>query len=153
MTVRFAQWTLDVQDVKLMVDFWSEALGFEVRHGDDGSAKLYPPVDAPPDVPTLWLQNTGEPKQGKNRDHPDLRPVDGDVDREVERLINLGARHVDVGQTGQEGTVTCIRRTRISSCSPAQTATRSVVAVAVDLAAVTALARSAVPSWSSRSGP
>jgi hypothetical protein len=45
MTVRFAQWTLDVQDVALMVDFWSEALDFEVRHGDDGSAKLYPPAD------------------------------------------------------------------------------------------------------------
>lgn len=105
MTVRFAQWTLDVQDVALMAGFWSKALNFEVRHGDDGSATLYPPADAPPDVPTLWLQNTGEPKQGKNRDHPDLRPVDGDVDREVDRLINLGARHVDVGQTGQEAFV------------------------------------------------
>ena len=79
MTVRFVQWTLDVQDVLLMAEFWSRALGFEVRHGDDGSAKPYPPNDAPPDVPTLWLQNTGEAKQGKNRDHPDLRPVEGFV--------------------------------------------------------------------------
>ena len=53
----------------------------------------------------MWLQNTGEPKVGKNRDHPDLRPVDGDVDAEVERLVELGARHVDVGQTGREGFV------------------------------------------------
>lgn len=44
MTVRFAQWTLDVQDIALMADFWSKALGFDVRHGDDGSAKLYPPA-------------------------------------------------------------------------------------------------------------
>jgi hypothetical protein len=106
MTVRFVQWTLDVRDVELMAEFWSAALGFsDVRRGDDGSAKLYPPPDAPEDVPTVWLQNTGEPKQGKNRDHPDLRPVDGDVEREVERLISLGARHVDVGQTGNEGFV------------------------------------------------
>jgi hypothetical protein len=102
MVARFAQWTLDVQDTGLMVDFWSQALGFEVKRGDDGSAKLYPPADAPPDVPTLWLQNTGAPKHGKNRYHPDLRPVDGDVDAEVDRLISLGARHVDVGQTGEE---------------------------------------------------
>jgi hypothetical protein len=105
MTVRFVQWTLDVRDVALMAEFWSKALGYEVRRGDDGSAKLYPSPDAPPDVPTLWLQNTGEPKLGKNRDHPDLRPVEGDVDREVERLIKLRARHADVGQTGQEGFV------------------------------------------------
>ena len=105
MTVRFAQWTLDVQDVERMVEFWSRALGFDVRRGDDGSAKLYPPADAPPDVPTLWLQNSGRPKQGKNRYHPDLRPADGDVDKEVARLLELGARHADVGQTGDEAFV------------------------------------------------
>jgi hypothetical protein len=105
-TVRFAQWTLDVQDTDLMVDFWSAALGFtEVRRGDDGSAKLYPPADAPQDVPSLWLQRTGGPKKDKNRYHPDLRPTDGDVDGEVERLVALGARHVDIGQTGDEAFV------------------------------------------------
>ncbi len=105
MTVRFAQWTLDVQDVERMVAFWSAALGFDVRRGDDGAAKLYPPADAPPDVPTLWLQNSGTPKQGKNRFHPDLRPADGDVDKEVARLLELGATHADVGQTGDEAFV------------------------------------------------
>jgi hypothetical protein len=99
MTVRFVQWTLDVHDVGLMSRFWSRALGYTVDLGDDGHAKLYPPSDAPPDVPTLWLQASASPKQGKNRNHPDLRPHDGDVDAEVERLVGLGARHVDVGQT------------------------------------------------------
>lgn len=105
MTVRFAQWTLDVDDADLMIGFWSRALGYEVRRGDDGSATLYPPAGAPPEVPTLWLQNTGEPKKVKNRCHPDLRPADGDVEAEVERLIALGARHADVGQTGEESFV------------------------------------------------
>jgi catechol 2,3-dioxygenase-like lactoylglutathione lyase family enzyme len=106
MVVRFAQWTLDVRDVDTMVDFWSGALGFDhVRRGEDGSAKLYPPADAPPDVPSLWLQRTDTPKDNKNRYHPDLRPVDGDVDAEVQRLIDLGARRVDVGQTGREAFV------------------------------------------------
>jgi len=103
MTVRFAQWTLDVRDVERMAEFWSAALGFEVRREDDGSAHLYPPASAPPDVPSVWLQNSGGPKREKNRFHPDLRPVDGDVDKAVARLLELGARHADVGQTGDEG--------------------------------------------------
>jgi len=106
---RFAQWTLDVQDPDLMADFWSKALGFaEVKRGEDGSAKLYPPKDAPAGATPLWLQNTGKPKNGKNRFHPDLRPDDdspGAVEAEVERLIALGARRVDVGQTGTENFV------------------------------------------------
>ncbi|OLF15468.1 VOC family protein [Actinophytocola xanthii] len=106
MTVRFAQWTVDVRDTDRMVDFWSQALGYHhVDRGEDGSAKLLPSSDAPPEVPTLWLQKTGEPKHGKNHNHLDLRPVDGDVDREVERLVALGARHVDIGQTGTESFV------------------------------------------------
>jgi Glyoxalase-like domain len=32
-------------------------------------------------------------------------PADGDADAEVERLIALGARHADVGQSGTEGFV------------------------------------------------
>jgi hypothetical protein len=42
------------------------------------------------------LQGVPEPKQGKARVHFDLR-VD-DVSAEVERLEQLGARRVDVGQ-------------------------------------------------------
>ncbi|MFB9319443.1 VOC family protein [Cryptosporangium minutisporangium] len=101
MVSRFAQWTLDVRDVGVMAEFWSQALGYEMDKGDDGSAKLYPPSDAEPTAPTLWLQNSGEDKVGKNRFHPDLVTAD-DVDSEVARLERLGARRIDVGQTGSE---------------------------------------------------
>jgi catechol 2,3-dioxygenase-like lactoylglutathione lyase family enzyme len=99
---RLAQWTLDVQDVDEMSQFWSGALGYRVDRGDDGSAKLYPPDGAEPDVPTVWLQASAGPKHGKNRAHPDLRPTDGDVDAEVARLVGLGARRVDVGQSSSD---------------------------------------------------
>lgn len=99
MVSRFVQWTLDVQDSAKMATFWAAALGYTVDRGDDGHAMLYPPDDAPPDVPTLWLQASAGPKQDKNRNHPDLRPGDGDVEAEVQRLLGLGARHVDVGQS------------------------------------------------------
>ena len=36
-----------------------------------------------------------EPKQGKNRIHFDLRPVEGTRDEEYERLLALGAKPVD----------------------------------------------------------
>jgi hypothetical protein len=50
----------------------------------------------------LWLQPTKVAKRVKNRDHPDLRVHREDVDAEVERVVALGARHVDIGQTGAE---------------------------------------------------
>jgi predicted enzyme related to lactoylglutathione lyase len=105
MTVRFVQWTIDGQDVEKMAAFWSGALGYRAEQGGDGSAKLYPPADAPPDVPTVWLQGSGTEKVAKNRNHPDLRPSDGDVEAEVDRLIALGASRVDVGQQDSDPVV------------------------------------------------
>ncbi len=99
MTVRFAQWTLDVHDVDRMREFWSAVLGYEV----DGD-HLRPPPDAEPGSPTVWLQRTTAAKRGKLRGHVDLYVVaDGDIDAEMGRLLSLGARRVDVGQTGNEG--------------------------------------------------
>ncbi|HEY0538790.1 MAG TPA: VOC family protein [Actinoallomurus sp.] len=95
---RIAQWTLDVHDVELMALFWSQALGYRVEAGRDGSASLLPPEDAGPGALSVWLQPTSHSKLDKNRNHPDLR-TDGDVDAEVERLVALGAHHVDIGQT------------------------------------------------------
>ncbi|WP_308440007.1 VOC family protein [Virgisporangium aliadipatigenens] len=98
---RFAQWTLDVHDVERMAAFWAEALGYRIDPGADGDAHLLPPDGV---GMTVWLQPTDVPKEGKNRDHPDL-VVDGDVDAEVARLVALGARQADVGQRGDEGFV------------------------------------------------
>ena len=102
MTARIAQLTLDVHDTDVQARFWSEALGLTIDAGVDGAAKLFPPADAPRDVPTIWLQPVSESKRDKLRLHLDLRPADGDVEHEVERLIGLGASRADVGQTGEE---------------------------------------------------
>src|SRR4051812_793271 len=103
MTSRIAQWTLDVRDVDVMSRFWSAALGYRADAGDDGSAKLYPPDDAPPGALPVWLQASAGPKSGKNGNHPDLVCPDGDHAAEVDRLLSLGARRADVGQSGEEG--------------------------------------------------
>lgn len=101
MGVRIAQCTLDVEDLDLMVSFWSAALGYGVEQGDDGSAKLWPPGQPSAVPPTVWLQGSGTAKRGKNRLHLDL-VADADPQAEVQRLLSLGARQVDVGQTGAE---------------------------------------------------
>ncbi|GLZ57345.1 MULTISPECIES: VOC family protein [Micromonospora] len=101
MVVRIAQCTLDVEDLDVMVAFWSAALGYEVERGDDGSAKLWPPGPSSAAAPTVWLQGSGTAKRGKNRLHLDL-VAHADPQAEVRRLLSLGARHVDVGQTGAE---------------------------------------------------
>ena len=86
MTVRFAQWTLDVHDVDKMLAFWSAALGYEV----DGD-HLRPPADAEPGSPTVWLQRTTAAKRGKLRGHVDLYvTADGGLATEVRRLHRPG---------------------------------------------------------------
>jgi Glyoxalase-like domain len=50
--------------------------------------------------PTVWLQPGAGPKDGRNRNHPDLRTRY--VEAEVERVLAPGARRADVGQRGDE---------------------------------------------------
>jgi hypothetical protein len=98
-----AQLTLDAQDPGRQAVFWSRALGLRVVAGDDGAAKLYPTPGSAPGTPTFWLQPTSAAKREKLRLHLDLRPAAGvTVEAEVQRLIGLGARRADVGQSGSE---------------------------------------------------
>jgi hypothetical protein len=53
-----------------------------------------------PVPPTLTFAHVPESKIGKNRLHLDLSPTDREQDEEVRRLLDLGARHADVGQGG-----------------------------------------------------
>jgi hypothetical protein len=101
MASRIAQWTLDVHDIDVMAAFWSAALDYRVDRNPDGVVHLLPPQGSP-DTLTIWLQPTTEPKTGKNRGHLDLVAVDGDVAAEIDRLTALGAKRIQIGQTGAE---------------------------------------------------
>lgn len=110
MTVRFAQWTIDVTDTDRAARFWSSALGYDAHLGDDGHGRLVPRGTPAGTEPTVWLQHVPQPTaegvRRKNRTHPDLVTLDGgDVEAEVARLVSLGATRADVGQTGDEGFV------------------------------------------------
>jgi len=102
MTSRVVRWTIDVGDVDVMAEFWSQVLGYRVDKGDDGSATLYP-VSPAPESPPVWLQPTAGAKPAENRVHPDLSVVADDPDAEIDRLLALGAQPADLGQIRREG--------------------------------------------------
>jgi hypothetical protein len=52
--------------------------------------------------PTLIFGPAPAPKRTKLRLQIDVNPTDRDQEEELERLLSLGARKVDVGQTGEE---------------------------------------------------
>jgi hypothetical protein len=52
--------------------------------------------------PTIILIRRDEPEPGKRHLHIDVNATDRDQDAELERLLKLGARPADIGQTGEE---------------------------------------------------
>jgi Glyoxalase-like domain len=58
-----------------------------------------------PVPPTLTFARVPEGKTVKNRLHLDVSPTDREQGEEVRRLLDLGAQHADVGQTGDESWV------------------------------------------------
>ncbi len=77
--------------------FWSEAAGWPLVYDQDGDTAIRAPDGRGPFV--TFGPPTAAVKTGKNRLHLDIAPpVDGDQAAEVERLIALGARRVDIGQ-------------------------------------------------------
>jgi hypothetical protein len=77
--------------------FWSEATGWPIVFDEDGDTAIREADGRGPFV--TFGPPTGAAKTGKNRLHLDIAPpADGDQATEVERLIALGARRIDIGQ-------------------------------------------------------
>jgi predicted enzyme related to lactoylglutathione lyase len=99
MALRIDALCVDATDVRRLASWWAEVLGWPQEVSDDGDVILRAPAGAGPD----WLfLAVPEPKTVKNRLHVDFTPDDQQA--EVDRLITLGARHVDIGQ-GQQSWV------------------------------------------------
>src|SRR5688572_21078955 len=80
--------------------FWSEALGWPLVWDQDGETAIQAPYGG---SKITWGGPPVAPKTGKNRWHLDIAPpVDGDQGAEVDRLVSLGARRIDIGQ-GEAG--------------------------------------------------
>jgi catechol 2,3-dioxygenase-like lactoylglutathione lyase family enzyme len=122
MACRMSELVIKCRDPQRLAAFWSEVLGFTALDTDYGAAAV-PPEGFGGLRPTLIFIATTEPEAGHLRLHFDVNATDRDQDAELERLLELGARPTDVGQTGEEswhvladpeGNEFCLLRTRLS---------------------------------------
>ncbi|MET9450771.1 VOC family protein [Streptomyces cinerochromogenes] len=103
MACRISELVIDCADPEGLAAFWSEVLGY-VEIGRGKGAIGIGPADAGfgGPQPVLVFIPSSEPRTGKLRLHIDVNATDRDQDAELERLLALGARPADVGQTGTE---------------------------------------------------
>ncbi len=124
MSCRISELVLDCADPVALSRFWAEVLGYVElgRESEDDDIEIGPASGFGGAAPTLVFSRTTDPKPAKLPLHIDVSPVDRDQDAELERLLALGARPADVGQTGEEswhvlqdpeGNVFCLLRRRI----------------------------------------
>ncbi|MBG6055750.1 putative enzyme related to lactoylglutathione lyase [Salinibacterium sp. CAN_S4] len=103
MASRISELVLDCRDPELLATFWCEVLDFVVLDRDgDGSLEIGPRDGFGGAQPTIILSPSNEPRMSKSRLHIDVNATDRDQDAELERLLALGARVADIGQTGEE---------------------------------------------------
>jgi len=115
MALEWEQVTVDAADPLALGRWWAEALGWVVVNDAADEYEIRPEKDR---LPGLLFAPVPEGKTIKNRLHLDFRPDDQDA--EVARLLELGARHADVGQGEQtwvvlqdpEGNEFCVLRAR-----------------------------------------
>src|SRR5215510_7132151 len=99
MPVRMTELVIDATDTNVLADFWAAVLGWEKRGApDEGEFELTDPTGH---APTLLFARVPEAKTVKNRLHFDVSPAGVTQAEELERLLALGARHVDIGQGEQ----------------------------------------------------
>ena len=99
MRVRLHHIVVDAHDLPGLAAFWTQALGWKVLSEREREIVIGADENAP--VGMCFMPVTDE-KLVKNRVHLDLTSDAEDRDEEIERLLALGARRVDIGQTGEE---------------------------------------------------
>ena len=103
MTSRLAALVVEADDPPALARFWAGLLGWTAApEPADGTVLL------PPDGTgfAIHLSPARAPRAGLNQMHPDLTTTSPqDQDATVARALALGARHLDVGQRGDEGHV------------------------------------------------
>ncbi len=95
MTLRLVSLCLDANDPPRLARFWAVALGWEIRQSADELGLV--PTDGTRFG--ILFEPVSQEKSGQNRNHLDLTTASlDDQVHTVRRLVELGARHVDVGQ-------------------------------------------------------
>jgi hypothetical protein len=107
MSIRWYTVVVDCNDVAAQGRWWAEALGWTNVYEAPDEFVIVPPhalakgaeIPVMEQGPGLVFVKVPEGKTIKNRLHIDLAAPEGDDQAaEVERLVSLGAKRVDVGQ-------------------------------------------------------
>jgi len=127
MALVISQLAVDAIDPAAQARWWQDVLGGTVD--DDDPDEVAVTFDS--ELPELLFLRVPETKTVKNRLHLDVRPPDGsDQATELDRLLALGARRVDIGQgevswvvlADPEGNEFCLLRSTPSELAAARSA-------------------------------
>jgi predicted enzyme related to lactoylglutathione lyase len=103
MTLSLHHVVIDAHDLPGLARFWSEVLGWKILSEREREVVIGADVDA---AVGICLMPAGDTKSVKNRVHLDLNPGSDarpdEREAEIARILALGARRVDIGQTGDE---------------------------------------------------
>ncbi|MCM3523115.1 VOC family protein [Curtobacterium sp. P97] len=122
MSSRLSELVLNCRDPEALSRFWCAVLDYVELGKDDDGIEIGPVSGFGGATPTIILNRVEHAPTQTLRLHLDLSPVDRDQEAELERLLALGARPADVGQTGEEswhvlqdpeGNEFCLLRTRL----------------------------------------
>jgi predicted enzyme related to lactoylglutathione lyase len=93
---RIAVICIDAVEPKVVADFWCQVLGWRIVDEDADGVSIAAPDGAGPTIDVLAVPDG---KAVKNRLHLDLRADGTTTSDELQRLLDLGARPTDVGQS------------------------------------------------------
>jgi predicted enzyme related to lactoylglutathione lyase len=101
MATRLVHLVIDAADPAAAARFWAAALDWEIEAEEAGEVSVSPPgfsYPGPSALPLVFVP-VSEPKTVKNRVHLDLASASPEHQAAlVERVISLGASHLDLGQ-------------------------------------------------------
>jgi hypothetical protein len=95
MPSRIVTISIEARNPRVIADFWSAALGWPEVQADETGMTLAPPDGG---GPIIEIGLVPSEKTAKNRIHLDVRADGLTTAEELDRLLELGARRIDVGQ-------------------------------------------------------
>src|SRR5262249_14126103 len=115
---RFTELIVDCAEPQRLAGFWAAVLGWQPTGRYEGVVEIAGP---PGSGPSLGFVPVPEAKTVNNRLRIGVNPVGCEQEQEVERLIGLGARRIDIGQgeqtrvvlTDPEGNEFCVLRSQV----------------------------------------
>lgn len=99
MAVSLHHIVIDTRDLPTLARFWAAVLRWRILSERPREIVIGPEESAP--VGICFMPVT-ENKTVKNRLHLDLTSGKEDREEEIERILSLGGRRVDIGQSGNE---------------------------------------------------